>query len=397
MSDYKHKQKNCDDDYISVMFKLIRFSIDKAEVFSFEKTDVLTLEKIYALSEAHSITPIIAYALSKIDYSFKTEQEKAIFNKFNKSLLKSVVKYENTNLFIESVKKTFNEQKIPFIFLKGWVIKDLYPEKYLRTFCDIDVLIKSESFEQNAKIVAKELNLKIKDRTLHDIMFSSPNNDVLELHHTLLEKGRIKSAEKVLCDVWSKATVSDNYQYELPFEYELFYHVAHMAKHVLDGGCGIRPFVDFFVMQQRQYDKEKFLNLIKKSDLDKFYERVVSLCAVWFGDKAADETDKVFEKYIIIAGTYGSDENYATVSKIKKKNGFKYFLSRVFLPYDELKQRYPYLNGKKFLLPFYQVRRWFSSLFKGHAKRRIKELKLTQNVNEERQNKTEKLFKKLGL
>ena len=49
---------------------------------------------------------------------------------------------------------------------------------------------------------------------------------------------------------------NSKFRYEMTDEFFYFYHIAHMAKHFENGGCGIRPFVDLVVLDRM--DSENF-------------------------------------------------------------------------------------------------------------------------------------------
>ena len=76
------------------------------------------------------------------------------------------------------------------------------------------------------------------------------------------------------------------------------------------------------------------------------------------------------------------------------KNAFKYALSRIFIPYNKLIYRYPQLENRKYLLPYYEVKRWLDLLLGGRGKFAYNEFKannaLTRDkVDEIRQMKSD--------
>ena len=82
----------------------------------------------------------------------------------------------------------------------------------------------------------------------------------------------------------------------------------------------------------------------------------------------------------------------------KKRGGnFGYVLSRIFMPKQQLQAKYPILKSHPWLLPFCQVRRWFSVLFGGKLKKSVNEVKMSSNLSNERIDETAELMKSLGL
>ena len=58
---------------------------------------------------------------------------------------------------------------------------------------------------------------------------------------------------------------------------------------------------------------------------------------------------------------------------------------------------YPTLDGKKALLPVYEVIRWFRLIFLGGFKRRINELKINSEIDKESAGNAKELLEGLGL
>ena len=174
------------------------------------------------------------------------------------------------------------------------------------------------------------------------------------------------------------AVIRDGYAFlhEMLDEYYYFYHIAHMAKHFENGGCGIRPFIDILILDNVQdADIEKRDKLLQQGNLLKFANVARKLSRIWFSNEPYDYISQQMEDYILRGGVYGNNENRITVQQQKKGGRIKYALSKIFIPYDVIKFHYPILQKHKWLTPFMEVRRWFKLIFCGHAKRTINELK----------------------
>ena len=85
------------------------------------------------------------------------------------------------------------------------------------------------------------------------------------------------------------------------------------------------------------------------------------------------------------------------VGQTKKGGKTRYVLSRIWLPYDVLRFRYPSLTGKRALLPLYELHRWGALFFGGKAKRRVNELKMSSAITANDRAKTEQMLLQLGL
>ena len=136
--------------------------------------------------------------------------------------------------------------QIPFVPLKGSVIRQYYPEAWMRTSCDIDILIHEEDIEKAKALLVNEHGYTNHGKGSHDVSLYSPRGFHIELHYSLIEEGRANKSAAVLENVWNMVTVRNDWEYfyEMPDDLFYFYHIAHMAKHFETGGCGIRPFID---------------------------------------------------------------------------------------------------------------------------------------------------------
>jgi hypothetical protein len=152
-------------------------------------------------------------------------------------------------------------------------------------------------------------------------------------------------------------------------EYQLFHTVAHMAYHFKHGGCGVKPFLDLWLLQKEDnFDKEKLQKLLKECNLDKFYQYACDLIAVWFGDKEGTSLLCEMERYLFQGGQCGSVQNRIALERVKKGSR-GYLRRRIFLPLSLMREQYPILDRHAWLLPFYWVRRIFRVLFHGGVRR----------------------------
>ena len=177
-----------------------------------------------------------------------------------------------------------------------------------------------------------------------------------------------------------------------------FYHIAHMIKHFELGGCGVRSFLDLWVMNHRMdFNEQKRNELLEQGGLLAFANASKRLSEVWFGNVDHTELTAQMEDYLIDAGVYGNFENRIAVTSAKKGGKFKYMLSRIWVPYERLKYVYPNLENKRILTPFYQIKRWCKVFSKKSRKDLSNEMKLAANQASGKTGQTESLFNELGI
>lgn len=192
------------------------------------------LLQIAKIAKKHDVLHLLVLGLKKNELLDKNIKQ------FEMELFKTVYRYERLNYELKQVCKALEEAQIPFVPLKGSVIKMYYPEPWMRTSCDIDVLVHREDLENTISYLVSNHNYVEKERATHDVSLFTQTGIHVELHFDLVEEGRAKNAIDVLQAVWENATLHENseYWYEMTDAYFYFYHIAHMSKHFENGGCG---------------------------------------------------------------------------------------------------------------------------------------------------------------
>ena len=379
-----------------ILFELIRCEMN-ATCISNETKEQLTpevLKELYILSKSHDIAHIVSAALDKIGLIGKDELSEL----YRKQSMTAMWRYANIDYELQEICCTLEESKIQFVPLKGAVIRKYYPEPWMRTSCDIDILVHNEDIERAVEILTREAGYRVHLRNYHDISLFSEGGVHLELHFSIKEN--MERLDSVLESVWGYAVRTDEtpYHMQLTNEFLIFHVLAHMAYHFSSGGCGIRPVLDFWLIRWNiEFDSEKLMALLEKAELKNFYESVSRLSQVWFSGTAHDELTLEMQEFILSGGVYGSQENRISVKQHKLNGKLKYVFYRIFMPYSELKNQYPILKKHRFLTPLYEVRWWFGLIFKGGVKRSINELRVNHNMSEDKVAKTAELFEQIGL
>lgn len=254
---------------------------------------------------------------------------------------------------------------IKHVPLKGAVLRPMYPAEWMRNSCDVDILVHENDLEQ-AEAALRGLGYEKDEdsKSAHDVIFHAGKVH-LELHYTLIESYRFPEVSAVLETVWERLLPIDGCRYAMTDEMFYFYHVAHMLKHFENGGCGIRSFTDIWVLNHlTEFDRERRYALLREGGIETFALRSEELAEAWFTDFSLPHLDAL-ESFVISGGAYGNTENSVAVKKSRKGGKLKYLFSRLFVPYSQLRKYYPVLNKHPYLLPVFEVVRWFSALKRG--------------------------------
>ncbi len=341
------------------------------------------VEKLYSLSKKHDMAHLVASALEHAELTFDSEYAKKL--KIQKLL--ATFRYAQFAHEFRSLCSVLEEAGIQFIPLKGSVMRSYYPEPWMRTSCDIDILVREVDLERAKNIIVSKLEYEAGKVNSHDIGMISPSGVHFELHYSLIEEDEFAAFDEVLKNVWQYAEPIGGSEYHCRLSDSMFYyyHTAHMAKHYMHGGCGIRPLADLILLDTEDADilRERE-SLLSRGGLSTFAKSALHLARVWFSDAEHTDLTQQMERLILGGGVYGNRENYVVIQQSKRGGKFRYAISRIWLPYDDLRFYYPSLNGRRWLLPFYEVKRWCRLIFsKQSRKRSVAELRATSNVTDE--------------
>lgn len=381
-----------------LLISLLRFAVcdgefDKNLIDGFNNE---SLKQLYILANKHDMAHIVSKALSDLGISLGGE----VGGKFIEKQMMAIFRYEQGKHELKSICNTFEKNKIEYIPLKGSVIREYYAEPWMRTSCDIDILVHKSDLKRAVDYLEEDLKYVYKEKSPHDVSLFSPSGMHLELHHRLIEEKDSEAFEKTLAKVFEYTQKADGFEYKLDMTSDMFYyfHIAHMAKHFTSGGCGIKPLLDLWILEHKAgYKFEDAKELLAKGGLLKFTEHIRELTETWFSAEEYDEVSKQLEEYILSGGVYGNLVNRLSVSQSRKRGKVKHILRKIFLPYRSIKMYYPVLEKQKWLLPFCEMHRWLRLIFCGGIKRSVNEIKLTSNIKDEQVDNAETLLKNLGL
>lgn len=308
--------------------------------------------------------------------------------------------YEMQAVFAE-----LERRKIPVIPLKGWVLKEVYPKSDLRSMSDVDLLIHGE----DARAV-RDIMSGMGYKTFH---YGSGKHDVYRKEpYMSLEFHRRLTGNKDACDVegiWARSRECDGYEYVRRMSEEDFYlHlIIHMASHMVNGGTGVRSFLDLWIWTERYgggWDREYIEGRLEELGLDMFARQAQHLAGGWFGDEGEMDEDGVLEGFVLGCGAYGTSDVTAIgnvvvngeMEKFSKYEKIRYMWSRLFPSYKWMAGRYETLEAHPGALPVYYIYR----LYKNGLKRMTavkREMKNVRMMDKEHISEVQELYGIWGL
>ena len=354
------------------------------------------LRALYRLSGSNGLAHLVGHALRRLGRLPEGEWAEA----FDRQTAQALWQSENFTYECDRVCDCLSDGGIETLPLKGAVLRAYYPEPWMRTGCDIDILVREPQLKQAVALLREKLSYVPQYKGTHDVVMTAPSGVHLELHFRLMESEEYGKAALPLAAVWEKAVLCEagNLRRRMPDDLFYYYHIAHMAKHFLNGGCGIRPFLDLWVLgHSSAFCADGTAPLLREGGLAAFAERAETLCSVWFADAPADDVSREMESYLLRGGVYGGIGNAVVAGQVRRGGRLAYVLHRIWMPYDGLVRRYPSLNGRRWLTPFYQCRRWTEAVRFGRTHRGLRELKVNASVGKDERRRTAALLTELGL
>ena len=362
----------------------------KNEKLNTEEIDEKVMADLFVLSKKHDLAHIVSDVLYNSGV-INTESEIAPY--FKQAQFDALLRYTRQDNARQQIYGVFEEEKITFLPLKGSVLRDFYDEPYMRTSGDIDILVKEEDINKAKSLLCEELGYTLKEENkVHDISLYTPDGVHIELHFNILEQ--TENIDKVLDKVWDYTEESQSFKKSMTPEYFVFHHIAHMYYHFVNGGCGVRPFMDLYILREKMNYNEKGLKkLCDECNITKFCYTMMELTDIWFGDGNYTKITKIIEEYILTGGVYGSIENKTAIKETREGSKASYVLKRIFIPYNGMKYRYPVIKKYKFLYPATLVLRLVEALSPTRRKRAVREMQMVKNLNENGENPIEEIIK----
>ena len=378
-----------------LFLSLLRCAMGDGEALSKakESLDSGSIATLFKVAKAHDMAHLVQHGLEMCG----AQAEGEIGELFKKEKESAILRYGMIKADLAEICHCFDRESIDYVPLKGAVLRHLYPEPWMRTSCDIDVLVKESDLERAADALVKSCAYTTDyKKNYHDMSLFSPFGMHLELHHNIKED--TEKYDKILTRVWEfskKEENSTSKHLQIP-EYLMLHLICHMAYHFVGGGCGVRSVLDVWLLKRNtEFDEQLLYALLDEAGLTKFYEAIARLAEHWFGFGETNSLLFEMEKYILLGGVYGTKRQGAAAKQVKKGGRFKYFWSRVFMPYRDLVILYPVLKKHKILTPVCQIRRWLGAIFK--SKRLAHEIKNVTSVTPEVAEQTKWLLTQLEI
>lgn len=379
------------------LLELIDFALADGTVPEIETEEVW--ENIYRLSQFHKIQSLIFHAVQKLPKEQRPPE----------SILKKIQQAGSLEIARDTVQKAaqmelltaFEKAGIAVLPLKGFLIKQFYPDTSMRMMADLDILFPVEK-EKETEGVLTALGYVCEHKDSHHSVYMRHPFMNIEMHYNMI--GNDSLLDAYYDNIWERLEIEPGMSYIYRLKWEDFYifMIAHLAKHFQGGGSGIRSVIDvqqFLNKMEEKLDWKYINEELRKIELTQFEQHMRNLTAIWFGGEKETEFYAQLREFIQNSGIYGTLKNLGVQRAVRAgrkgwKGKMQMWLNVIFLPYKEMKMQYPYLLKCPVLLPIAWIQRFFRTIFL----RRKKAKRILSSMNAERDvvKAHQELFEKLG-
>lgn len=319
-------------DFISLISSTINQTTIVQNDFNFEN--------IYKIADNHKMA---AFIFKTIDIQVcSTETYKKFKDSYNIAIKRTILFDNERNIIIRKL----IEKDINYLPLKGIVVNHLYPQYGTRFFTDNDILV---SDKQKAIEIMKNLGYELKSQANYVLDFKKDPIYNFELHlKPFYKDDRTKNYYDYFSDTFSIARKVGGNEYELSNEDLIAYLLGHLHKHMVNGGAGIRFYVDFYYINKKLViNKTKLMDLLKELNLLELYEYVLNII-----DKLFIKNEYPIEAInrIFVGSTFGS-KDYKIDEDVNHYGKLRYSLIRLFPSRNNLAYCYPIVDKYPILTP----------------------------------------------
>lgn len=327
-------------------------------------------ENLYALACLQKVEAMVCEGLSKAE-----GVPPAVLSRFRTAYKKEIAAQYIRQSEGCKILNAFEVNGIDCMPLKGWVLQSLYPNPAMRYMCDMDILFKPEQSSEVRRV------LQALEYTPTELGGNPEVYQKKPLMNIEMHKAIVRDDTGHFDTNWERAVPVKNCSHTFAMTNEdcYIYMIAHLYKHFIGGGTGVRSVCDVELFLRRYadtLDTGYIRNQLQKSGFWEFEQQVKALCRLWFHDADADEALIAFSKKMLFSGVFGTaqiaQENAARHAvqsmpgkSVKSKKLF-YYLSLLFPALSVMRELYPVLQKMPFLLPVFWLVRAVQLLFGSH-------------------------------
>ncbi len=344
-----------------------------AAVPSSARVAALDFEGLYALSAAHSVTALVAEALTGRRDALPSDDRfcAAILAAKERSVRKSLM----FGMERDKLSAYFEANGIWYLPLKGTVLQGLYPKPWLRQMVDNDILFDAAHRAQVRDwFVSCGYDIYVYDVGKHDIYQKAPFYN-FEMHVDLFGGADVAGLGAYYATVKERLVPAAAGSSRLRFtDEDLYcYVLAHAYSHKQEAGLGIRFLCDLWVLLRAYGDKLDWDYIraeLAVLGMAAFEQESRALADAVFSNVDSFSPEKLSGELLrqltlaLESGTHGTTKQQVEKSIAHRGGKLRYFFSCIFPAKQTLWRSFPPCRRHGWLLPVGWAWRLLTLVFK---------------------------------
>ena len=398
-------KKMCERKETEVLLSLMRAALRQEFEAPLAWADGCDAEKLDAMIRRQSLVTMVYPVIARQRGAEWDSLRKGLKDCFAWETHRGITQEYEIGCLLEDLEK----DGIDCLPMKGWVIRDYYPDPLMRSMTDLDVLVKDmNSRKMQQWMEAHGYHPNHIEQEVHDTYIKPPYM-YIELHRRLMEKGLLERQrttwrEERLASLWQNTyrLEGKSHLYRFSDEDFLVHHLLHFYKHFTGPGVGLRPLADLYLFLQKNKQtlgQEYLKKQLEELHIAAFSEQMERLTSACFEGQELDERAWLVLDYLTHTGIYGDHTTFLVTrwfwdqGKTAAQSRRDTFWSQCFLPLSVMERRYPHLQGAPWLLPVYWILRIARIVFREHYKLSA----FRREVTQERYDHIKKVYSAAGI
>lgn len=339
------------------------------------------LPEIIQLAKIHGVLGIWAYKIREYYHihGVSSPEDQELSDTAEQVFSRTVQNAVKRELLYQGLSQALSEAGVDHLPFKGIVVKEFYPVPELRTYGDVDMVIRTEDRERCHALMQKLGYGSPVD--FEPVYTYRKEGELYEIHTGIMSVNFTHRADYIgyFKNLWDHAVLTENHVWAFSPEFHFVYLLSHIAKHIYGSGAGIRMYLDLALYIKclgDTMDWNMVQEELRKIELEQFFHLTLQSLHRWFGISSPIPVSKVeasiletFFDFTMEAGTFGyegrnSGEQLVRQQGRKGENGLrkKALCSTYFPSAEKIQSRYTYLQKHPWLLPVAWIDRIFRNL-----------------------------------
>ena len=363
-------------DLAYLMLKIISNLINgEATPESIQGLSLEERDNLIRFAKKHSLSAVTAAALQYAGFN-----DPGLLQIYSQAARRSVLFDHEYGI----LSRELTNHQIPYLPIKGILLKSIYPKSWMREMSDIDILTPNADTQQVKSIMeAHGYSVHLFGRTNHDV-YKKPPFFIIEMHNDLFNERHYPQFNRYFRGI--ERLTDDGCHQRMNLTDCYAYLIAHLYVHYASSGVGLRALLDICLLR-RKYSAEisdsPLAHALDALGLTEFEKEVSRLADKLLEPDSMTQDEKEALDYYIFSATFGNRRQflYNRIDKYIKSDHTKagYLRSRFKLSQPAI-EAHPFYSKHPRLVPLMWVTRPVKALFT-KPKAIVKELKILKRYS----------------